>query len=116
MNDNSISLIPERIEISTRRLEQPPRRPSPSEVKKTAETAEKEKPSELNQIRETNPTFSSVSAPTVTFTIDKTSGEQYIQVIDKVSGEVVRQIPPEELRRLSAVLEKLTGNVVDMVV
>jgi hypothetical protein len=42
---------------------------------------------------------------TVTFALDKESQELYIQVIDKETGEVLREIPPVEMRRLATSLK-----------
>lgn len=49
----------------------------------------------------------------LTFHTDKSSGEQFIEVVDPETGEVLRQIPPEEMRRLAQAFGKLVGNVVD---
>jgi flagellar protein FlaG len=46
----------------------------------------------------------------VVFQIDA-SGAIYIQVVDKETGQVVRQIPPEELRRLAENMTELTGQI-----
>jgi flagellar protein FlaG len=56
---------------------------------------------------------SRVSTPSVTFVVDQDSGKSFIQVVDRDSGEILRQIPPEEARRLSEALEEMIGNVVD---
>ena len=58
-------------------------------------------------------TSSKVSTPSVTFVVDQDSGKSFIQVVDRDSGEILRQIPPEEARRLSKALEEMIGNVVD---
>lgn len=56
-----------------------------------------------------------LSTPSVTFVVDEKSGQSFIQVIDRESGEILRQIPPEEARRLSAALKEMIGTVVDTV-
>lgn len=43
------------------------------------------------------------------FEVGEQTGRTIIRVIDKQSGEVVRQIPPENLVRLSEQLEELKG-------
>jgi flagellar protein FlaG len=58
-------------------------------------------------------TSSKISTPSVTFVVDQNSGKSFIQVVDRDSGEILRQIPPEEARRLSEALEEMIGNVVD---
>jgi flagellar protein FlaG len=56
---------------------------------------------------------SEVSIPSVTFVVDQNSGKSFIEVVDRNSGEILRQIPPEEARRLSEALEEMIGNIVD---
>ena len=56
-----------------------------------------------------------ISTPSVTFVVDQESGKSFIQVVDRDSGEILRQIPPEEARRLSAALKEMVGNMVDKI-
>jgi len=52
----------------------------------------------------------------LTFSIDDTSGSVVIKVIDKVSGDVVRQIPAEEVLVLrQQQVEKSRGGLIDKV-
>ena len=46
------------------------------------------------------------------FSIDASSGRTVIKVIDKITQEVIRQIPEEEVLALAARLEKSTGRLV----
>ena len=46
------------------------------------------------------------------FSIDASSGRTVIKVIDKITQEVIRQIPEEEVLALAARLEKNTGRLV----
>lgn len=43
------------------------------------------------------------------FRDDPTSGRMVVSVIDAESGEVIRQIPPEQMLRMAANLEQLNG-------
>lgn len=43
------------------------------------------------------------------FRDDPTSGRMVVTVIDADSGEVIRQIPPEQMLRMAANLEQLNG-------
>ena len=43
------------------------------------------------------------------FEIDKATGERVIQVVDSETGEVVRQIPPQELLHVMKILQDLKG-------
>lgn len=43
------------------------------------------------------------------FRVDEESGEKIIQIFDSETGEMVRQIPPEELLRIMKTLRDLRG-------
>ncbi len=43
------------------------------------------------------------------FREDPTSGRLVVSVIDSESGEVIRQIPPEQMIRMAAHLEQMNG-------
>ena len=47
------------------------------------------------------------------FSIDASSGRTVIKVIDKITQEVIRQIPEEEILALAARLEKSSGRLVE---
>ncbi|MBE0582735.1 MAG: flagellar protein FlaG [Desulfofustis sp.] len=51
----------------------------------------------------------------VRFENDRDLGGLVVKVVDRDSGETVREIPPEELRELSKHLNELRGNLVDTV-
>jgi len=45
------------------------------------------------------------------FAVDRETGRGLIRIVDRVTNEVLRQIPPEELLRLAAELEQLSGHL-----
>ena len=47
------------------------------------------------------------------FSLDESTGKTVIKVVDKESGEVIRQIPPEDALRLSSRMEELKGLLYD---
>ncbi|KGJ96999.1 flagellar protein FlaG [Colwellia psychrerythraea] len=47
------------------------------------------------------------------FSVDEDSGRDVIKVIDRKSGEVIKQYPSEEVLSLVAKLSEATGNFVD---
>jgi len=49
----------------------------------------------------------------VRFEKDKETESLVVKVVDRESGEVIRQVPPEELLSLSKRLRELQGNIVD---
>lgn len=49
----------------------------------------------------------------VAFHVDNETGDVTIKVIDNVTGEVVRYIPPEELMAMTQKLKEFAGLVVD---
>ncbi|GAB4246306.1 MAG: hypothetical protein Kow00109_22420 [Acidobacteriota bacterium] len=44
---------------------------------------------------------------------DKDSGKTIVQILDRRTGNVLYEIPPEEVRKLARLLQNLTGSVVD---
>jgi flagellar protein FlaG len=47
------------------------------------------------------------------FTVDEDSGRDVIKVIDKNSGDIIKQYPSEEVLSLVAKLSEATGNFID---
>jgi flagellar protein FlaG len=43
------------------------------------------------------------------FSIDPTTGDRVVRILDKKTGEVIRQVPPEEVLRVMAALRSLKG-------
>ncbi len=87
-------------------------KPESSAPRKSSEEARPKKLAPANQ-------QSSVPIPetsrSVTFEVDSKSDQLYIKVIDRDTGEVVKQIPPEALRKMAKQMEQMTGNILDTV-
>ena len=49
----------------------------------------------------------------VRFENDSEAGEMVVKVVDRETDEVIREIPPEELRNLAEKIQDLRGNLVD---
>ena len=49
----------------------------------------------------------------LSFSFDNKSGKNIIKIVDGDSGKVIRQIPPEEMVRLSEHIKELLGALVD---
>ena len=47
------------------------------------------------------------------FSVDSTSQELVVKVVDRDSGEVIRQIPPESIVRLRASLKEMSGLLIE---
>ena len=78
-----------------------PKRPaSPSESNKTEELIER-----VSQFN----TELANSDVTLKIQVDRETGKNLIKVIDRKTGEVLREIPPEEVVRLEARIEKMIG-------
>ena len=43
------------------------------------------------------------------FSVDPTTGERVVRILDKKTGELIRQVPPEELLQVMAALRALKG-------
>lgn len=54
-----------------------------------------------------------ITSARVAFVRDTNSQELYIRVIDRATGEVLREIPPAEFRKLAAALEETFGHLLD---
>lgn len=53
--------------------------------------------------------FISKISSEISFTVDETSGQRIVQVLDSQSKEVIRQIPSEEAIQLAQALDKIQG-------
>lgn len=51
----------------------------------------------------------------VRFENDNDAGELVVKIVDRETDEVIRQIPPEDLLKLTQRLQDLRGNLVDKV-
>lgn len=50
-----------------------------------------------------------VASTKITFDVDEATGHSVIRVLDKETGELIRQVPPEELLILAAKMKQLSG-------
>ncbi len=50
---------------------------------------------------------------TINFSIDETSGNTVIKIMDRETEKVVREIPPEQLLELASRLAEIIGRIVD---
>jgi flagellar protein FlaG len=58
-------------------------------------------------------TLTQDGAFSVRFEMHPKTGQFVARLVDAESGEVIRQLPPEEMLELSAKLEELRGNIVN---
>ena len=68
---------------------------------------------ELNEAIKTLDIMMEIRQRSVQFEIDETSGTNIIRVIDDRTGEVIRQMPPDELLNFMRNLTKMLGNFLD---
>ncbi len=47
------------------------------------------------------------------FNKDEETGQTYVKIVDKETGEVIREIPPEEVRKLAEKLDEMVGILLD---
>ncbi len=80
-----------------------------------SEVAAKEKLSvpQLEKVAEQLQQFMGEMNRGLEFIVDKDSGRDVIKVIDKNSGDLVKQYPSEEVLSLVAKLSEATGNFID---
>jgi flagellar protein FlaG len=88
---------------------------SKDEVNQTTEKDEKESMStpQLEKVAKQLQEFIGKMNRGLEFTVDEDSGRDVIKVIDKNSGDVIKQYPSEEVLSLVAKLSEATGNFVD---
>ena len=68
---------------------------------------------ELNEAIKTRDIMMEIRQRSVQFERDETSGTNIIRVIDDKTGEVIRQMPPDELLNFMRNLTKMLGNFLD---
>lgn len=52
----------------------------------------------------------------IQFSVDERSKDIVVKIVDKSSGEVISQIPPEEVLKLRERLQKMTGLIIEKTV
>jgi flagellar protein FlaG len=52
------------------------------------------------------------AARDIEFSVDKTSGEMVVKVVDRATKQVIRQIPSEEMLAIAQSIDKLQGLLV----
>lgn len=60
-------------------------------------------------VKELNMMVRQFAATKVSFDVDEATGRSVVRVVNKETGEVVRQLPPEVLLTLVARMEQLSG-------
>ena len=86
-----------------------------------AESSAPKRSSEEDRPKKLAPANQLSSAPvpktnrSVTFEVDSKSNQLYIKIVDRETGEVVKQIPPETLRKMAKQIEQMTGNILDTI-
>ena len=59
-----------------------------------------------------NSLASQIANTKISFDVDSETGEPIVRVVDKGTGKIIRQLPPEELLKLVDNLRNLTGLIV----
>ena len=60
-------------------------------------------------VKDINTLVYQVAATKVSFDVDEGTGRSVVRVVNKETGEVIRQVPPEELLTLVARMRQLSG-------
>jgi flagellar protein FlaG len=93
--ENSKAVQPDRISG----MEQPTEAPGQEETEQAAEKLEK--------------TLAEFKHNKLEFTVHEETGRTIVKVVDQESGEVIKELPPEELLDLAAKLEEMSGVLFD---
>jgi len=64
----------------------------------------------LKQLQEE---FDLINQVKLKFAKDKETGQPFIEIVDKESGDVVREIPPEFMRKLAEKMDEMVGILFD---
>jgi flagellar protein FlaG len=79
--------------------------PAKSDPKANRETLQK-------AVDHANQTLRSLSSNELQFSIDKETGVQVVKLTDKATGEVIRQIPSEEMLQIAKSIDAMRGSLV----
>jgi len=82
---------------------------SKGEIKDTSDDVQEDQLGDPREVVEQIQTFLRNLNIQLHFEIDKETGEFVVQVRNSETGEIIRQIPPEELLKLMGKLEELRG-------
>ena len=97
--------------------------PSAAGIKESREPAKQEKPAEtknelnaedLKEITDKMNQVASVFNTSLAFAVDDPTGKTVIKVMDKITEEVIRQIPPENALKLMANMRDVMGMFLDV--
>ena len=80
---------------------------------KSADEAVVMTPSQLEKVAQQLQNFMGEMNRSLEFLVDKDSGRDVIKVLDKGTGELVKQYPSEEVLTLISKLSDATGNLID---
>jgi len=83
------------------------------DVTAAPEQKEKVKAAQPEEILDKIKALTQDGAFSVRFEIHEKTHQLVARLVDADSGEVIRQLPPEEMLELAVKLEKLTGNIVN---
>lgn len=98
---------------STQKTAPPTSLPTNKDAKETKEQALK-KDTEQEQIKQAMEKLRSSLPPkasSLQFSLDKTSGQTVIKVIDTDTGDTIRQIPSEEMLEISNAVDKMASKM-----
>lgn len=93
----------------------PPSAPLPARQQADAGTTDRAEPTAglAREALEYLRSHAGTVAPNLQFSIDRDTGRMVIKVVDAVTKEVIRQIPPDEVLRLDKAMDKLKGLLLD---
>jgi len=63
-------------------------------------------------VDQANRTLQTLASSELQFSIDKDTGIQVVKLTDKQTGEVIRQIPSEEMLEIAKSIDAITGSLV----
>jgi flagellar protein FlaG len=85
----------------------------PASVQTQAQPASAPDPERLRQAAETLNRQLEASAQNLRFSLDESTGKLIVRVVDTATGDVIRQVPSEELLAINRSLDRLQGLLLD---
>jgi flagellar protein FlaG len=98
--------------VSVAASEQPQKRQAPAAEAKPAETTEasaEQIQSAINKIQQSVP----LAQQNMQFSVDDETGKTVVSITDKDSGELIRQVPSEELMEIAKNIGRMQGLLVN---
>ncbi len=108
--DNTRSSIQDRAQEIRNRMENEKTKVEQNSV---TESTEEKKENSLDNSIEIADKLAKAFNKEIKFQIHEQTEQIYVEIVDKDTGEVIKQIPPEEMLKIAASVQEFLGLIVD---